>query len=110
VLIYKELRPPVASVDGESPLRNRSSKKLFSLANGAYDDRLGFRISKEQLVACMGDDGRLVDPRWNGRHHVTNSQFNVKNHRFYKVSRFHLRFSDIFRQEEGKQRASCNPA
>jgi hypothetical protein len=104
VLIYKELRPPVAAEDGNSPVR-RLSKERFSLANGQYEDRLGFRVSREQLVASIGDDGKLVDLNWNGRHHVTNSQFNTKNVRFYKVSLnpSHDFAADFFRQEARQQ-------
>ena len=36
VLVYKEMRPPVASLDGESPLRGKNARKVFDLANGMY--------------------------------------------------------------------------
>ena len=76
VLVYKELRPPVAAVDGESPLRSKISKKVLEVANGMFEDSAGFRISKEQLVANQTDDGKFVDLNWNKRHHVANSAFN----------------------------------
>lgn len=57
MFIYKEMRPPVASFDGESPLRNKSSKTAFDFVNGMYEDKLGLRVSKEQLVANQTDDG-----------------------------------------------------
>jgi hypothetical protein len=46
-LIYKELRPPVASIDGDSPIRGPMARKVFAMANGMYEDRAGFRITKE---------------------------------------------------------------
>ena len=70
VLVFKEMRPPVASLDGESPLRGKNANKVFDLANGIYEDRAGFRITKEQLVGNYTDDGRLADMNWNGRHHI----------------------------------------
>ena len=75
-MVFKELRPPVASIDGESPLRGVAAKKVFQLANGMYEDRAGFRVTKEQLVQHYTDDGRIVDPNWNSRHHVCPAQFN----------------------------------
>lgn len=52
VLIYKEMRPAVASYDGESPLRGSAQKGKFKYDNGQYEDQLGYRVSKEQMVAC----------------------------------------------------------
>lgn len=47
VLVYKELRPPVAAINGDSPLRRNISKSVIKVANGMYEDNAGFRISKE---------------------------------------------------------------
>lgn len=71
VLVYKELRPPVASLDGESPLRGNNARKVFDLANGMYQDNAGFRITKEQIIQNYTDDGKLADLNWNIRHHVS---------------------------------------
>jgi hypothetical protein len=76
VLVYKELRPPVAAIDGESPLRNKLSRKVLEVANRTLEDNAGFRVSKEQLIANFTDDGKFIDHNWNRRHHVGHSQFN----------------------------------
>jgi len=76
VLVYKELRPPVAAIDGDSPLRNKLSRKVLEVANSTFQDSAGFRVSKEQLISNLTDDGKLIDYNWNKRHHVGQSQFN----------------------------------
>jgi hypothetical protein len=35
------------------------------MGEGAYQDRQGFKITKEQIVKNQTDDGRLVDIDWN---------------------------------------------
>jgi len=47
VMIYEAMRPPVASHNGETPLRGRKANRLFDLANGDFEDRSGFKITKE---------------------------------------------------------------
>lgn len=86
VMVFSELRPPVAAEDGKSPLRGKHVNKLFDLAQGEYQDGSGFRITKEQILKNYTDDARLVDKNWNHRHHVTPSQYNGANHKYYKVS------------------------
>jgi len=88
VMIYQNMRPPVAAEHGETPLRGKKAKDVFKLANGEFEDRSGHRITKDQVIMNYTDDGRLADSKWDGRHHVTPSAWNNVNHRFYKVSEF----------------------
>lgn len=86
-ITFQNLRPPVCiENDGKSPLRGQRAQQVFKLADGSFQDKNGFRITKEQIVKSYTDDARLVDITWNKRHHVTPSNFNPKNHRFFKVS------------------------
>ena len=85
-MVYENMRPPVAAELGETPLRSKGARQIFQLANGEFEDRSGFKITKEQVVMNYTDDGKLVDANWNNRHHVTPSLFNTKNHKHYKVS------------------------
>ena len=81
------MRPPVAADKGNTPLRGKQSKMIFTLANGNYEDRSGHRVTKDQIVMNYTDDGNLQDSAWNNRHHVTPSHFNGKNIRYYKVNK-----------------------
>ena len=85
VMIFQEMRPPVASHYGETPLRGKHVNKLIDLAQGEYADENGFRLTKEQVVKKYTDDARMTDVNWNNRHHVTASAFNNTNHTYYKV-------------------------
>jgi hypothetical protein len=85
-MVFTEMRPPVAAHHGETPLRGKHVNKLIEMANGEIIDSQGFRVSKEQVIKSYTDDARLVDTNWNKRHHVTPSNFNDKNHKYYKVS------------------------
>ena len=85
-MVFQNMRPPVAAEAGETPLRGKGSRQIFALANGEFEDRSGFKITKDQIVMNYTDDGKLVDANWNARHHVTPSLFNTKNHKHYKVS------------------------
>ena len=85
VMVFNEMRPPVASHFGETPLRGKHVNKLIDLAQGEYADANGFRLTKEQVVKNYTDDARMSDPNWNNRHHVTPSHFNRTNHTYYKV-------------------------
>ena len=84
-MVFSEMRPPVASHFGETPLRGKHVNKLIDLAQGEYADTNGFRLTKEQVVKNYTDDARMSDPNWNNRHHVTPSHFNRTNHTYYKV-------------------------
>lgn len=86
VLVYQNLRPPVAAEQGNPPVRGKSLTSIFGLANGNVEDRSGTRITFEQIVQNYTDDGKLDDAQWNRRHHVSPSHFNSKNHKYYKVS------------------------
>ena len=86
VMVFEQMRPPVAALNGETPLRGKHVNKLIDLANGELNDGSGFRISKEQVIKNYTDDARLTDANWNNRHHVTPSGFNSKNTKYYKVS------------------------
>ena len=83
-MIFENMRPPVAAERGRSPLRGKNVKKVFGLANGKYENKSGMKISKELVVQNYTDDARLVDATWNNRHHVTPSQFNLKNAKHHK--------------------------
>jgi len=50
-LVFKQMRPPVA-IDqlGQSPLRTQSGKKTYSLGNGQYQDKNGYKITQEAIV------------------------------------------------------------
>lgn len=86
-IVFKNMRPPVAiDYNGVTPVRTKSAKRTFSLGNGNYQDKNGFKISKEAIVKNQTDDGRLSDVNWNQRHHVTPSNFNNQNHSYYRVS------------------------
>ena len=87
-MIFANMRPPVAAENGETPLRGTKAHRLFDLANGEFEDRSGFKITKEQLVANYTDDARITDSNWNNRHHVSPSAFNSNNHKYYKVSQY----------------------
>lgn len=98
MMVFTEMRPPVAAQEGNSPLRGKNVNKLFDLAASEYQDNAGFRLTKDQLLKNFTDDARLTDKQWNNRHHVTPSAFNITNHKYYKVSNslqnsFRLTFS-----------------
>ena len=93
MMVFAEMRPPVASHHGETPLRGKHVNKLIDLANGEYADTNGYRLSKEQVVKNYTDDARMTDINWNNRHHVTPSYFNKTNSPYYKVSEWPIRVS-----------------
>ena len=86
-ITFKNLRPPIC-IDGNggSPLRGRVAKSNFALGDGNYQDRSGFKITKEFVVQQMTDDGRFVDQKWNPRHFEHPTKFNDKNTSYYKVN------------------------
>ena len=86
VMVFGEMRPPVAALNGETPLRGKHVNKLIDMANSDFQDDSGMRLTKEQVAKNYTDDARLVDINWNARHHVTPSYFNGQNHKHYKVS------------------------
>ena len=94
-MVFQEMRPPVAAINGETPLRGKHVNKLIEMAN-AEADASGFRVSKEQIIKNYTDDARLQDLAWNNRHHVTPSNFNTKNHTQYK-----LYFDKDFKGKQG---------
>ena len=49
-MVFGEMRPPVASHHGETPLRGKYANKLIEMANGELQDSTGARITKEQVV------------------------------------------------------------
>ena len=85
-MVFQNMRPPVASEKGNTPLRGKKVAKIFELANGEYEDKSGYRITMDQVVQNYTDDARLQDSVWDMRHHVTPSGFNTKNSKYYKVS------------------------
>ena len=46
MMVFQEMRPPVAAINGETPLRGKHVNKLIEMAN-AEGDGAGFRVSKE---------------------------------------------------------------
>jgi len=86
-IVLKNLRPPVAiDSEGKSPLRGKRAEQVFGLADRAFKDKNGFKITKEQIAKNYTDDGHLLPPNWNNRHHITPSEFNNQNKSYYKVS------------------------
>ena len=77
VMVFDNMRPPVAAINGETPLRGSKANRLFDLANGEFEDRSGHKITKEQVVRNYTDDARIADTNWNNRHHVCPSNFNT---------------------------------
>ena len=84
VMVFGEMRPPVASLNGETPLRGKNANQLIEMTRGQQADDSGALLSKEQVVKNYTDDARLRDNNWNFRHHVTASAFNKTNSRHYK--------------------------
>ena len=84
MMVFSEMRPPVASIKGASPLRNRETSKIVDLTDADY---MEMNTTKKQIVESITSDGKVKDPNWNFRHHVTASGFNRQNHPQYKVSR-----------------------
>jgi hypothetical protein len=86
-IVFQNLRPPVAIEEtGASPLRSKKAIETFNLGEGNVIDAQGFKISKDHIVQNCTDDGRLLDVKWNNRHHIKPSGFNQKNHKYYRVS------------------------
>ena len=46
MMVFQEMRPPVAAINGETPLRGKHVNKLIEMANQEADAS-GFRVSKE---------------------------------------------------------------
>jgi hypothetical protein len=67
---------------------------VFKLADGTYQDKNGFKITKSAIVKNYTDDARLADITWNNRHHVTPSNFNSTNHKYYTVSKLNNRSTE----------------
>ena len=53
------MRPPVASLLGESPLRGKNANKIIDLARDEVQDASGYRLTKEQVAQHYTDDARL---------------------------------------------------
>ena len=76
VVIYPELRPPVASVDGSSPLRGRRLNNIFKAKESLNDDNA--HAASKLIVEKFTDNGLLApgDDEWNRRHHHSPSLYN----------------------------------
>lgn len=86
-IVFKNMRPPVAiDSNGQSPVRTKKASEVFQMGEGNFQDRQGFKVTKEQIVKNQTDDGRLVDIDWNNRHHVNPSFYNSANKSYYQVS------------------------
>ena len=47
-IVFKNLRPPVVIDElGKSPLRGKRAEQVFKLADGNFQDKNGFKITKE---------------------------------------------------------------
>lgn len=87
VVVYPELRPPVASVDGLSPLRGRRLTNIFRThARLANMDPVGADSTAKVIVEKYTDDGMLApgEDKWNSRHQISPSKFNERFHTYYK--------------------------
>ena len=87
VVVYPELRPPVASLDGKSPLRgNRLTSIIKQQARIGSVDPANAEATVKMIVNKYTDDGMLApsDEQWNKRHHHSPSFFNKRNHTHYK--------------------------
>ena len=86
VVVYPELRPPVASVDGKSPLRGKRLTHIFRANANMNADPGNIENTAKMIVQKYTDDGMLApnDDQWNKRHHHCPSVFNEKNHTHYK--------------------------
>lgn len=85
VVVYPELRPPVASVDGQSPLRGSRLKKVFKVhEKQARKDPALAKATAMMIVQRYTDDGQLIPKEWDKRHDWSPTKFNDKNHTHYK--------------------------
>ena len=87
VVIYPELRPAVASVDGKSPLRGNRLTSIFKQqARMGATDPANAEATVKMIVNKYTDDGMLApsDEMWNKRHHISPAFFNKRNHTHYK--------------------------
>ena len=61
VVVYPELRPPVASIDGLSPLRGRRLTNVFrEHAKINTKNSSMAKVSAQMIVAKYTDDGMLA--------------------------------------------------
>lgn len=61
VVVYPELRPPVASLDGKSPLRGRRLTNIFKAhAKLANMDPTNMEATAKMIVQKYTDDGMLA--------------------------------------------------
>jgi len=49
-MVFKEMRPPVAAHNGETPLRGKHVNKVIDLARDEIQDSAGYRITREQVA------------------------------------------------------------
>ena len=71
VVVYPELRPPVASVDGKSPLRGKRLTNIFRAhAKMSLKDQSNAEFTAKLIVNKYTDDGMLApnEDQWNNRH------------------------------------------
>ena len=89
VVVYPELRPPVASCDGKSPLRGKRLTGIFKIHShirAESVDPANAEAVAKNIVQKYTDDGKLApdDTQWNKRFHTGPSLFNDKNHTHYR--------------------------
>ena len=86
VVVYPELRPPVASIDGKSPLRGKRLTNIFKAHARMSKDRVSSEVTSRLIVNKYTDDGMLApnDDQWNNQHQTMPSKWNNKFHTHYK--------------------------
>ena len=87
VVVYPELRPPVASHDGKSPLRGKRLTNIFKAhAQLGGSDPANAEATAKLIVQKYTDDGMLPpgEDQWNKRFHTGPSLFNSSNHTHYR--------------------------
>lgn len=98
IVIDESERPPVVAYGGRSPQKSPAQRKNQnyefdrSAGNGPYI--YNSAISSPPNPNGFGGSGTITprskneqigEWKWDGRHHVSPSQFNAINHTFYKV-------------------------
>ena len=87
VVVYPQLRPPVAAVDGNSPLRGKKYSKVFKVHEKMHQkDPLNSPLNNKVIYENYLDDGKLIptDNQWDNYFSFTKSKFNTQAFTHYK--------------------------
>lgn len=80
---FPEMRPPVMSVSGYSPIKGTRGKRAFGVVK--KPDHNGYKVTKRDVAKNYTNDGLIVHPnRWDARHQVCPSNFNNRNTSYFK--------------------------